>query len=140
MLPLLPLVFQTFAAATANVCSKPTLFGLESWYAYLPYSFNAITARCEVTFPNDPTTNTIEVLGAHSGFLLIALAVLDDLLRVGAFVAVGYVIYGGFQYMTSNGSPDATRKAQSTIINALVGLVIAILAASIVSYIGASLG
>jgi len=134
MLPLLPTIFQTFAATT--LCNKPTLFGLESWYAYLPFSFNSITGQCEVNLPTGP----MQVLGSHSPFLAIGLAILDDLIRVAALVAVGYVIYGGIQYMTGNGSPDTVKKAQSTIINALVGLVIAILAASIVSFIGNSIG
>jgi hypothetical protein len=133
---MLPTIIQTFAAATSTVCNKPTLFGLESWYAYLPFSWSSITDHCEVNFPTGP----MQVLGAHSAFLGIGLAILDDLIRVAALVAVGYVIYGGIQYMTGNGSPDSVKRAQSTIINALVGLVIAILAASIVSYIGNSLG
>jgi hypothetical protein len=134
MLPLLSLPLQTFAAAV--VCNKPTLFGLESWYAYLPISVNSITGHCEVNFPTGP----MQVLGSHSAFLAIGLAIVDDLIRVAALVAVGYVIYGGIQYMTGNGSPDTVKKAQSTIINSLIGLVIAILAASIVSFIGNSLG
>jgi len=72
--------------------------------------------------------------------LLIGLAILDDLIRVAALVAVGYVIYAGFQYMTSGGSPDKTKKAQNSIIDALVGLGIAVLAASIVAFIGNQLG
>jgi len=80
------------------------------------------------------------VLGAHSAFFLIVLAVAEDLIRVAALVAVGYIMYGGIQYMTSGGSPDATKKAQNTIINSLIGLVIAILATSIVSFIGHQLG
>ena len=68
--------------------------------------------------------------------MLIALALLDDLIRIAALVAVGYVIYGGIQYSTSQGSPDATKKAQSTIINALIGVSMAVLAASIVAFIG----
>jgi hypothetical protein len=139
MLPLLSPIIQTFAA-TSTLCPKPTLFGLESWYAYLPFSWSSITGHCEVSFPTDPKTNTVLVISAHSGFLLIGLAILDDLIRIAAMVAVGYVIYGGIQYMTGNGSPDSVKRAQSTIINALIGLVIAILAASIVSYIGNSLG
>jgi hypothetical protein len=55
-------------------------------------------------------------------------------------VAVGYVIYGGIQYVTSQGSPDATKKAQQTIINALIGVVLAVLAASIVAFIGNRFG
>ena len=124
MTPLL----TTFAAA----CSKPTFLGvLKPWYQYLNLQKDA-TGHCSVTGFN--------ALGGHSGFLLIALAILDDLIRIAALVAVGYVIYGGIQYSTSQGSPDATSKAQSTIINALIGVMVAVLAASIVTFIGNRLG
>jgi len=121
----------TFAA----VCGKPLLFGIfVPWYQYLTLTTDA-AGHCAISNFNGDSTR---VLGAHSPFLLIAMAILDDLIRLAALVAVGYVIAGGIQYITSNGSPENTKKAQQTIINALVGVVIAILAASIVHFIGAS--
>ncbi|HUB93093.1 MAG TPA: pilin [Verrucomicrobiae bacterium] len=126
-------------AAPPSGCSSSFL-GLESWFAYFPngwfgMSANGVTYRCDLN-------NSFQLLptNGQSGLLLIGLAVLDDLIRIATLVAVGYVIYGGFLYMTSQGSPDGTKRAQGTIINALVGLVIAILAASIVSFIGDKLG
>lgn len=122
---------QTFAAA----CGKPTFLGLIPWYQYLTVTKDQVTNDCRIT-NFDQTT---QVLGGHSPFLLIGLAIVDDLIRIAALVAVGFVIYGGIQYVTSQGSPDATTKARETIINALVGLVLAILAASIVAFIGSKL-
>lgn len=125
-------LLQTFAAT----CNKPTFLGvLKPWYEYLNLAPDAV-GKCSVTNFND----SAHVLGQHSPFLLIALAILDDLIRVAALVAVGYVIYGGIQYSTSQGSPDSTRKAQSTIINALIGVAVSVLAASIVAFIGKRLG
>ena len=123
LLPLAPLL-QTFAAG----CSKPTFFGLVPWYQYLQLGPQP---NCDV--------QGLNVLGAKSSFLLIGLAVLDDLLRIAALAAVGFVIYGGIQYVTSQGSPDDTRKAKDTLINALVGLVLALLATSMVTFIGTHL-
>jgi hypothetical protein len=39
--------------------------------------------------------------GSDSGLLLIALAIVDMLLRVAGLVAVAFVIWGGFNYITS---------------------------------------
>lgn len=132
MYPLLTTAFHTFAT-----CTKPRIFGLETWYAYFPQSWFGGNGGgpCSIN-----TNFQVLPQNGESGLLLIALAVIDDLIRIAALVAVSFVIYGGFQYMTSNGSPDATKRAQNSIINALVGLVIAILAASIVSFIGNRLG
>jgi hypothetical protein len=127
-----PPSINAFATLT---CSR-SFFGLKPWYAYLQYN----KTTCAITSFNGPKGTVTNVLGAHSAFLLIGLAILDDLVRIAALVAVGYVIYGGIQYVTSQGSPDATKKAQQTIINALIGLVVAVTAAAIVSFIGGKLG
>ena len=125
-------LFNSFAAA----CGKPTFLGvLQPWYQYLTLSQDKL-GNCNIT-NFDGSSNS--VLGAHSPILLIALAVLEDLVRIAALVAVGFVVWGGIQYVVSQGAPDATKKAQSTIINALIGLTIALLAASIVAYIGGQL-
>ena len=67
---------------------------------------------------------------------LIVMAVLDMALRLAGLVAVGFVIYGAIQYVTSRGEPDGVKNAQNTVINALVGLTIAILAAGVVRFVG----
>jgi hypothetical protein len=134
---ILPGITQ-FAAPAG--CAKSFL-GLEAWDAYFPNGwFGGPAGTPGTACVLNANTNWILPSNGQSGLLLIGLAILDDLLRIATLVAVGYVIYGGIQYMISNGSPDATKKAQKTIINALVGLVIAILAASIVSFIGGRLG
>ncbi|HSX43629.1 MAG TPA: hypothetical protein VLF59_06125 [Candidatus Saccharimonadales bacterium] len=115
--------------ADANSCSKSFL-GLETWFHFLPAK----------DFNSDCSMTSFDALGTGSGFLLIAMAILDDLLRIAAYVAVGYVIYGGITYITSQGAPDQTKKAQQTIINALIGLATALIAAAIVSFIGNRLG
>lgn len=131
-------LFNTFAASQAANCARHNSFlGLKTWYAYFPNNWFGESggSACDI---NSEFSN--HILGAQSGLLLIALAILDDLIRIAALVAVGYVIYGGIQYVTSNGSPEATSKARSTIINALIGLGIAVIAASVVSFIGTKLG
>ena len=135
---------HTFGAATSqgacDAAKNSTFFGLETWYKYLTVTFDSKTGECSITNFSQNAAGSQTVLGSHSPFLLIGLAILDDLIRVAALVAVGFVIYGGFQYITSQGSPDATRKAQTTIISALVGVVIAVVATALVSFIGNQLG
>lgn len=120
-------------------CAKPKLFGvLVPWYEYLQVGSDS-SGLCKIQFPSNPgaaNEGNSGVLGAHSAFFLIALAVVDDMVRVAALIAVGYIIYAGVQYMTSGGSPEGTKKAQNTIINALIGLTLAIFATSIVTLVG----
>lgn len=108
---------------------KPTFFGLKPWYYYLK---------------QDGSCNVIEFqflpTNGQSDVLLILLALTDDLLRLAGLVAIGFVIYGGILYVTSQGSPDQTAKAQNTIQNSLIGLIIAIVATAFVAFIGSKIG
>jgi len=129
--------------ADAASCSKSFLgLGFKTWFAYFPASWFGPTSGGGTAYGACDINNNFQWLsqnGGGSGLLLIGLAIVDDLIRIAALIAVGYVIYGGFKYMTSGGSPDGTKQAQNTIINALIGVVIAILAASIVSFVGVKL-
>lgn len=66
---------------------------------------------------------------------LIGMAVLEMLTRIAGLVAVGFIVWGGIQYTLSQGEPEGMKNAKSTIMNAIVGLVIALLAIGIVQFI-----
>ena len=70
-------------------CATKGINIIPSWYKYI--DGKTVDGRCELnfTFPND-------IVG-------ILLALVEILLRIGAIVAVGYVMYGGFLYMMSRG-------------------------------------
>lgn len=120
-------------AAGPGPCIKNTFFGLVPWYNYLDVSPD-VTGVCVVKnfqiLPNG---------SAQSDIPLVLLALIDDGLRLAGIVAIGYIIYGGIQYTISQGKPEATAKAQSTVINALAGLVLAVVAIAIVSFLGRNL-
>lgn len=122
------------SGTVAERCSKPFL-GLKPWFAYLPNSaFDTANNSCEIT--------NFSLLGdsnSPSQILPVFLAVADDLVRVAGLVAVAFVITGGIQFATSQAEPDKTKRARETIINALVGVAVAIIAASVVAYIGSHL-
>ena len=50
-------------------------------------------------------------------------------------IAVGFIIYAGIQYATANGDMNKVIKAKNTIIYAVVGLIIVLLAAAITFFI-----
>lgn len=116
-------LIQIFAAT----CKGGGLFGFPTWYAYLPGTTDPNSGLCS---PKLTGLNSI---------WLIAAAVIEIMLRVAALVAVAFVIYGGIGYITSQGEPEATGKAKSTLVNALVGLAIAVMAAAIVTFIAGSI-
>lgn len=113
--------------------------GLKTWYAYLPNnSFNPdCTVKDDVTVM--PTYDSASGDRIPGVLPQIILAIADNLLRIAALVAVAFVMVGGVKYLTSQGQPNDTKTALSTIINALIGLAIALVAALIVNYIGGRL-
>lgn len=64
----------------------------------------------------------------------IILNIIEDLLQVVGYVAVGYIMYGGFLYMTTAAtSSEGALKARRTITNALIGLGVALASIAIVN-------
>lgn len=62
-----------------------------------------------------------------------------------AFAIIGalsfiYLIIGGMRYVLSRGDPQAIAKAKSTVLYALIGLVIAVIAQSIVLFVVSKIG
>jgi hypothetical protein len=141
-------VFEADAFIPANC--RNSFLGLPAWYKYLDAN-----SSCDITGPtkdrigddgqvvaNDPNTSQDESKEFDwvraAGY--VAIAIVEILLRVASLVAVGFVMYGGFRYITSQGEPENAKSARQTIINALIGLVIAVVAASAVAFVGNQLG
>ncbi len=57
------------------------------------------------------------------------------LLYIVGATAVIMVVVGGFMYITSGGNPQRTKSAKDTILFAIVGMVIALLAYGIVNFV-----
>lgn len=66
----------------------------------------------------------------NGGIITTVLAIVFGIIGALAFMTI---VIGGFKYVLSQGDPQNTAQAKNTIIYAIVGLVIAIVAESIVS-------
>ncbi len=120
------LYYLATAATTADCDADKkasAFFGLPKWYKYLPYHYVSTTGRCEIQIDH------------VSQYWLIGFAVIDALLRLSALLAIGFIVWGGIQFISSQGEPDRTTAARNTIVNALIGLVISVTAVTIVSFI-----
>lgn len=108
---------QTFAASC-----KSSFFGIPSWYKYLPTKDDAVN-QC------------VPVIRGINDLWLIGLAFIEILARVAIMVAIGFVIYAGIKYSASRGNTDKVNSAKYTLLDALTGLVIAIVATAVISFI-----
>lgn len=70
---------------------------------------------------------------------LVGIAILEILLRLAGLVAFIYIIIAGFKYVLSRGNSSEAAKARQTVIDAAIGLAIAIIAAALVGFIGRTL-
>lgn len=107
-------------------CTGHNFLFFPPWYKYLD----------GVTDPSSHLCSPV-VTGLNDIWLIVA-AVIEILLRVVALIAVVMIIYAGFYYTTSQGEPDKTAKAKGTIINAVAGLILAVLATTIITFLAGS--
>lgn len=128
------------AAVAAGCDGSSSFLGLPTWYKYLEIgrkeilddSNNVIAIEeCAIIEPSDGDGGID--WQAASG--LIGLAIVEIMLRLAAIVALGFVIYGGFRYIASQGEPDSAKSARQTITNSLIGLVISLVATGAVAFI-----
>lgn len=124
-----------YAQTPGSSCELPgQKFGIPTWYKYLPGQIDPASNKCQPLMDFDP-----EDTDKLYSFLGIGIAAIEILLFFAGIIAVGFIIYGGFRYLTSQGEAENTRAAKDTIINALIGLVIAMLATTIVRFIATRL-
>lgn len=127
----LSLIYIPQAAAqsgggTSDGCSS-TFLGFPAWYHGL------IGENCEIAPPND-------VGGIGNFTWIIVLNIVEIILRMAGWGSVAFIIYGGFKYLSAAGSPDGMVAARKTIMNAVIGLVLSVLAVAIVRTVTNELG
>lgn len=66
--------------------------------------------------------------GANTDVPSLVDSVISIVLMIAGALAVIYLIYSGILYITAAGNPDSAKKGQQGIINAVIGIIIIILA------------
>jgi len=136
---------STNAAAGDNCSStlrRTSFFGIPPWYKYLPGEKVLQMAPdgsggikevevCQPVIKKDSSEKAIP----KKAILLIVASVLQMLIAVAGLAALAFIVYGGFMYLTSNGNAEQVKNAGSTLLNAIIGLAIAVSATTIVNYI-----
>lgn len=83
------------------------------------------SAVCNHGAPNDPLTGNDGAL-AHIANIVV---------YVAGVAAVIIIIVSGLRYLTSGGDSSATESAKKTIIGAVIGLAVIVLAKTIITYV-----
>lgn len=106
------------ANADNNGC-RSSFFGIPVWYKYLE-----LDSDCNIVTDKQQNVAAKIILG-----------IIDIALFLAGLLAVIMIIWGGFQFIFANGEPGSIANARKTILNAVIGLIIAILASQIVRFV-----
>lgn len=120
-----------------GACAKNPLF--PQWYDDLCTVQNG---SVKIKSPNDfKSGKTAEATGRGIGLwiLVIVMNIVKTLLTVVGYVSIGFVIWGGFKYMTQGDNASGTAGARKTIQNAVIGLVISMMSVAIINFITSSI-
>ena len=112
-----------------DACSnKGKILTLKPWYSGLTNN------DCSLRSPGADANSQANYIWK------IALNIVDDLLQLIGYTTIGYIMYGGFLMMTSNGAPDKAARGRKTIMSAAIGLVIALASVALVNFISSKIG
>lgn len=84
------------------------------------------------------TTNCTDLNGVRctdTSITGLIKTVINWALALSGIVAILFLIIGGFQYITSAGNEEAAEKGKATAINAVIGIIVIILAYVIVNLV-----
>lgn len=133
-----PVVFNNYSyAESTNSAStsansgesdpcNSSFLGFPTWYRGL---VNKNSGNCEVQMLGSGTD------GLSKSVWKIVLNVIEAAMMLVGYLSVIFIIYGGILFVTSAGSADGVKKAKSSITNAVIGLVISIVAIAVVEFI-----
>ncbi len=76
---------------------------------------------------------------ADKTIMPIAVNIIQVVLSIVGLIAVAVIIYGGFTYMTSLGDASKVQRAKNAILYGVVGMVVALLAFTIVHFVSQSI-
>ncbi len=104
--------------------AKKAITGLAAVGSYAMITGAAFAANVSLTRPpNTPGELNVEDL---------AITIITYVLGIAGLVAVIFLIIGGFNYITAQGNEEQTKKAASTLLNAVIGLIVIFAAFAIV--------
>lgn len=103
-----------------NTANAADFLGIPAWYDGLTDS-----------------NGNIDLQGKEIGtvVIIVALNITDIVLRLAGIVAVGFVIWGGIQYILARGEPNGVANGKKTLTHAIIGLIIAIASSAIVGFV-----
>lgn len=120
----------TPVTSTVSADCEARVLGVPPWYRGLT---NGIDGDCAIKNPNE--------VGGLSNFIWkIAFNIIEMALVVVVYIAIGFIMYGGFVWIAGGARPDLVAKGRKALLNAVVGLIISMVAIALVNLVFGVLG
>ena len=128
---------------SGGACKEEHFLGLRAWYDGLVYEDASNGNKCTIMSPAqllkgtgftgtiDNPTEGKEALTKYVWTIVLNVATMA--LQIVGYLAVGFVIWGGYQYILAKGDPGKVAQGRKTILNAIIGLSICMSASIITS-------
>ncbi|MBI3889822.1 hypothetical protein HY312_04615 [Candidatus Saccharibacteria bacterium] len=129
------LALSQSTSAYAGTCKGAAIVAIPPWYDNLCGS-DGKTLQSPKEFAN---TGGQDKTGIGKYLTIIAMNIVTILLYVTGYVSLAFIIWGGFKYIISGDSSNGTSAAKTTILNAIIGLIISIMAIAIVKFIAGAI-
>ncbi|MDO4870550.1 MAG: hypothetical protein Q3996_00410 [Candidatus Saccharibacteria bacterium] len=132
ILTILVVTLITPKVAFAGGCKEVGPLGIPTWYRGL------VNDKCDIIEPSTTLNGSGEDSNSNSvqAFVTkIALNITEIIARTIGIVAVGFIIFGGFKYIMAQGNASKIQGAKATLNNAIIGLIISVLATVIVDFV-----
>ncbi|MGH7218300.1 MAG: hypothetical protein ACREGE_02570 [Candidatus Microsaccharimonas sp.] len=107
---------------SAGAACEGRILGVPPWYRGLTDD------DCNIASPSNSD-------GIESFIWKIVLNIIEMAIIIVAYIAVFFILYGGFLYLTGGGNSSQLEKAKKSITNAVIGLVIAMASVGIINFI-----
>lgn len=104
-------------------------------FSFIPATTHAATDICSQDVPQEVKDANGCGGGSAANLEEVIVNIISGIVGALALVAVIFIVVGGINYMTSQGDPGKVKKAKDTILYAVIGLVIAVLAFAIVNFV-----
>jgi hypothetical protein len=99
----------------------------------------AVAATCDTTFLGIPQwcrgMDTDKLPPINDIIWKIVLNVLEMGLWAAGYISAAFILYGGISYILTQGVVEGAIKARTMILNAIIGLVISMISASVVGFV-----
>lgn len=94
-----------------------------------------LLVSAQILPPAPPGLATTPIGSSSNTITAIIVRIVQIALSLAGLIAILFLIIGGFRYVTAQGNEDATETAKHTILNAIIGIVVIILAYVILSVV-----